>query len=83
MRCADVRDPDCQSWVLPHDKARRPCVVEMDVGEEQMAEVGEGEPVRREAGPQCRQGRGRPAVEQREPVRGLDEVDTDRLLAPA
>ena len=66
-----------------HEGARRPGVVEVDVGEQQVAHVRELERLRREPGLEGGQRRGGTAVEEREAVVGLDQVDADRMLAPA
>jgi pimeloyl-ACP methyl ester carboxylesterase len=56
-------------------------VVEVDVREEQVTDVRQREPVRGEPGLEPRERRGRPAVEQRAAVVGLDDVDADLLGA--
>ena len=52
-------------------------VVEVDVREQQVPDVLEGQPALGEAGLQRADRRRRPAVEQREAVVGLDDVDAD------
>ena len=79
VRRADRRDPDLQLRVLAHDRARGARMVEMDVREQQVADVGELEPALAKALLQPGERRRRPAVEQGGPVVGLDDVDADRV----
>jgi hypothetical protein len=65
---------------LPDERAGGAGVVEMDVAEEQVVDVGEREPAPREASLQCRDGGGRAAVEEREAVVSLDQVAADDAL---
>jgi hypothetical protein len=65
------------------DCSGRAGVVEMDVAEQQVSYVGEGETVLAEAALEREQRRGRAAIEQRDTVVGVDEVDADRLGLPA
>ena len=77
---ADLRDVHLQAGVLPHEHARRSRMVEVDVREQQVSYVGELEAALREARLQLRHaGRG-PAVLQREPVLGLEQVRADHPL---
>jgi len=55
-------------------------MVEVDVRQEQVPHVGELEPVCAKAGAKRLDGGGRPAVEERRPVGGLDHVDADHAL---
>ena len=63
--------------MLADESAGGAGMVEMDVGEEQVADVGQGEPPLGKAGPEGRDRGCRPAVEQGETVVGLDEVGAD------
>ncbi len=51
--------------------------------EQQMPDLGEGEPLAGQALLERGEGRRRPAVEQREAVVGVHDVDADRMLPPA
>ena len=55
-------------------------VVQVDVRQEQVPDVGEREPALRQAGLQRVEAGRRPAVEERQAVVGLDEVDADDTL---
>ena len=77
VRCADLRDVHLQRRVLAHERAGGAGVVEVDVREEQMADVAELEAALREPGLQRRDARRRPAVVEREAVVGLDDVAAD------
>ena len=77
MRRADLRDVHLQRRVLAHERAGGAGVVEVDVREEQMADVAELEVALREPGLQRRNARRRPAVVEREAVVGLDDVAAD------
>jgi hypothetical protein len=66
--------------VLAHEDARGAGVVEMDVAEEQMAQVCELEAVLPEPSFERRDAARGPAVEEREPVVGLDEIAPDDPL---
>ena len=77
MRCADGRDVHLQAGMLAHENAGSARVVEMDVGEEEMAYVVKlhvplGEPCF-ERGNACR----RTAVEERGSVVGVEQVARD------
>jgi len=80
VRRADLGDVDLELGLLPDERAGGAGVVEMDVAEEQVVDVGEREPAPREASLQCRDGGGRAAVEEREAVVGLDQVAADDAL---
>jgi hypothetical protein len=67
--------------VLAHEDARRARVVEMDVAEQQVADVGEREPAVGEAGLERVDRRRGAAVEDRGPVVGVEEVARDDPLA--
>ena len=83
MGRADLRDVHGQARVLADEDARCPCVVEVDVREEQVRDVRELDASRGERRVQRRDAAARPAVLQREPVVGLDEVDADPAVVPA
>ncbi|MEA2425816.1 MAG: hypothetical protein QOH13_2226, partial [Thermoleophilaceae bacterium] len=83
MRRADLGDPDCQAGVAAHDRAGGAGVIEMDVREEQVADVLEAQAVLRESRLERRQRRGRPAIEQRKSVVGVDDVHADRVRPSA
>ena len=80
VRRADLGDPHRQLWVALHDRAGGARVVEVDVREQQMANVGQLELELAQALLEARQGRRGAAVEERRAVVGLDEVDADRAL---
>src|SRR3954452_16573414 len=67
--------------MVAHERAGCTGVVEMDVREQQVADVREPQPALGETLLERLTRRRRPAVEQREAVVGLDEVDADRSLA--
>ena len=71
-----------QRRVLADERAGGPGVVEVDVGEEEMADLAELEPSLGEARLQRRHARRRAAVEERRAVVGLDDVAADVPLAP-
>ena len=80
MRRADFRDVHLKTRMLADERSGSAGVVEMDVREQQVADVGQGqaaffEPLL-EGGDA---GRG-PAVVERETVRGLEQVDADDAL---
>ena len=77
VRRADLRDVNDQAGVLPHQRPGRSGVVEVDVGEEEVAQVAELDPAGRDRLAQRREAARRAAVEEREPVVGLDEVGAD------
>ena len=66
--------------MLADEDARRPGVVEMDVTEQQMADVGELHTVVRKPCLQRIDGRRGPAVEEGRPLVGVEEVRGDRPL---
>jgi hypothetical protein len=74
---------DLQLRVLADEDPRGAGVVEMDVAEQQMAQIRELDAVLLEPPLERRDAARRPAVEQREPVVGLDEVATDDALDAA
>jgi hypothetical protein len=69
--------------MLAYEHTRGACVVEVDVAEEQVAQVRELEAVLLEPSFERRDAARRPAVEEREPVVGLDEVAPDDALVAA
>ena len=74
VRRTDLGNPDVQPGVLAHEHAGRARVVEVDVREEQVPEVAQLETALGQARLQLVDAGGGPAVEQRGPVVGLDEV---------
>ena len=83
MRSPDLGDPDRQVGVLPDERPGGAGVVEMDVREQQMADVGQLDPVLVEALDEPRQGRRRTAVLESEPVGRLEQIHAHRVLAAA
>ena len=67
--------------MLADERARRARVVEMDVAEQEVADVGQREAAGGEPGLQRVDRRGRAAVEERRPVVGLEEVARDDAVA--
>jgi hypothetical protein len=65
VRGPDLADVDLQLLVAAGEKARRARVVEVDVREQQVAKVPEGEPVGRQAGLQRIDAGRRPTVDKR------------------
>ena len=80
MRGADLRDVHLEPGVPADERSRSAGVVEMDVREQEVVEVGQLEPTLRqpllEGGDACR----RPAVVEREAVVRLDQVHADDTL---
>ena len=66
--------------MLAHERARGARVVEVDVREQQVADVGQRETVRGQPVLQPRDADRRPAVEERRTVVRLEDVDADDLL---
>ena len=83
MRGAELGDMDLELRVLAHEHARGAGVVEVDVAEEQVAQVRELEAVLLEPSFERRDAARGPAVEEREPVVGLEEVAPDDPLGAA
>ncbi len=81
MRGADLRHVHLQLGVLADEHARRARVVEVDVREEQVPHVAELESALGQAGLQRGQADRGPAVLQRGPVLGLEQVGADHSLA--
>src|SRR4051812_28109757 len=81
VRRADLRDVHLQLGVLADEHARGACMVEVDVGEQQVADVREREPTLCEARLQRGDAGRRPAIVQREPVTRLQQVAADHALA--
>ena len=80
--------PISETWtgergMLADERSRRAGVVEVDVREEQVLHVAELDAARRERVVQRRKAARRPAVEEGEPVLGLDEVGADPALVAA
>ena len=71
----------CNAGILAHEHARGARVVEVDVREQEMADVGQLQAARRETGFERVDARRRPAVEQRRPVRRVEEIARDNALA--
>ena len=69
-----------QSRVLAHEDACRARVVEVDVREQEMAEIGDREAVVGEGFAQRLDRRCRPAVEERRPPGRLEEIRRDDAL---
>ena len=80
---ADLGDPDRQLRMQPHERAGRPGVIEVDVREQQVSQLGQLDAVLAEACDEPRQRRRRPAVLQREAVGRLDQIHADRVLLAA
>jgi hypothetical protein len=77
VRQPDLGDVHGEGRVLADEHPRRAGVVEVDVREEQVAEVAELEPARPERVPERRHAGRRSAVEQRGAVVGVDQVRPD------
>jgi hypothetical protein len=82
VRRADLGDVHLQARVLPHERARGARMVEVDVREQQVTQVLQLEPALGEPRLQLRDTARRPAVVQREPVVGLEQVGADDPLVP-
>jgi hypothetical protein len=80
VRRADLGDVHLQTRMLADEHARRAGVVEVDVRKQQVAHVGELEAARREPGLQFGHAGRRPAVLQRRPVVGREQVRADHPL---
>src|SRR5919201_5002625 len=80
---ADLRDVHLQPRVLAHEHAGRARVVEVDVREQQVAQVGELEAALPQAFFQPRHAGGGAAVEERRPIRRLEQVAPDHPLDAA
>jgi pimeloyl-ACP methyl ester carboxylesterase len=83
VRRADLRDPDGQPGMAADERPGGARVVEVDVRQEQVADVLDPQVVLRQPGLERGQSRTRPAVEEGEPVVGVDDVDADRVRLPA
>jgi hypothetical protein len=66
--------------MLADEHARRAGVVEVDVREQQVADVRQHEPAFGELGLEREDVGRRPAILEREPVLGLEQVDADHAL---
>jgi predicted SnoaL-like aldol condensation-catalyzing enzyme len=83
MRRADCGDVDGESRVLAHQDTRRACVVEVDVRKEKVAEIADRQPAGCELCAQGVSGGRRPTVEERWPVRRIEQVRRDHPLVAA
>ena len=84
VRRTDLADVHDEAGVLPDEAARSPCMVEVDVREDEMTQVPDLEPVLRQAGAERLQAARGPAVHQRGlgarvEVRGDDTLATEML----
>ena len=82
VRGADLRHPHGQVGMLAHDRPGCTCVVEVDMGEEQMPDLPQLQASLAEPLLEPRQRRRRPAVEERRAVARLEHVHADRVLEP-
>ena len=80
MRCPDLGDVHLELAVLPHEDAGRARMVEVDMAQQQVANVRKGQAVFSEPVLESRNAGGRAAVVEREPARGLEEVAADDAL---
>ena len=80
---ADLGDVDEQPGMLAHERSRGTGVVEMDVREEEAAQVADLDVARRQRLVKRRKAARRAAVVEREPVLGLDEIGADPPWIPA
>jgi hypothetical protein len=80
VRHSDLGDVDLETRVLPDEDARGARMVEVDVAEEEVADVGERKPALGEALLERREIARRAAVEERGPVLGLEQVAADDAL---
>ena len=80
VRRADLGDVHLEPRMLAHENARRPGMVQVDVREKQVADVGEVEPTLREPCLQVRDACRRTAVEEREAVLRLEDIAADDAL---
>jgi hypothetical protein len=80
VRRSDLGNVNAQPGVFADERAGGTGMVEVDVREKQVADVGEGEPAVGEGRLQRRDAGGRPAVVEREPVVGLEQVAGDDAL---
>jgi hypothetical protein len=71
---------DVKLGVCSHEDAGAAGVVEMDVAEEQVTDVGERQVSTMKAVDECRERSGRPAVEERPSIVRLDDVAADDAL---
>src|SRR5687768_15636395 len=84
VRCADLTDVHREAGILADERSGRARVVEVDVGEHEVAQVPDLEPVLRQAGAERIQAARGPAVDQRGlvtrvEVRGDDTLATEML----
>jgi hypothetical protein len=80
MRRTDVGDVNLEAGMLADEDACGSRVVEVDVAEEEVADVLKGQAVGRETLFEVRDARGGAAVEERRTVRGVEEVARDDPL---
>jgi hypothetical protein len=80
VRRADLRDMNLEVRLLADEDARGAGVVEVDVAQQQVADVGERQALLGEGLFEPGDADRRTAVVEREPVRGLDEVAPDDAL---
>ena len=80
MRRADLRHVHLQTGMLTDEHPGGTRMVEMNVRQEQVAQVGERQTLLGETLLQRRQAGGRPTVEERRPVCRLQHVDADDAL---
>jgi hypothetical protein len=83
VRGADLGDVHLQLRVSAHEDAGGAGVIEVDVAEEEVAEVFELQAALLQPPLERRDATRRPAVEERQPVVGLDEVAADDSLVAA
>ena len=80
VRRPDLGDVHLEAGMLANQRARGAGVVEMDVREQQVAHVVQHEAALGQLRLQRRDAGRRPAVLEREPVVGLEQVDADDAL---
>ena len=77
MRRADLGDMDLEVGVVPHERSGGTRMVEVDVAEEEMPDVGQGDAAVRQAFLERGNRACRAAVEEGEAVAGLEEIAAD------
>jgi uncharacterized membrane protein len=80
VRGADLRDVHLQIWVLAHEHAGCARMIEMDVREDQVADVGQGESTLCQTLLEPLGARRGAAIEQGRAIVRLDDVGADRAL---
>ena len=83
VRRPDLGDVHLEPGMLSDEHAGGARVVDVDVRDQQVAQVGELEVALAQAFLQPREAARRPAVEERRPVRGLEQVAPDHPLRAA